>query len=192
MHKNDILPYHLDAEQLESEIFGPIREHPEKKQSKRIEEVLNLLTRLRAGASSRTRMEAVTRLRSILAHYHWTCAVVPQGQSFVTSYFGPKVLSADDVWEYRAIQLLLQVVPSLGKNPRIRRCADSGCGNWFFAASREDQKFCGPNCRQRSYDSSADVRSSKREYMRKHRAELKRLAKNPKSGVGLRSNRKPS
>jgi hypothetical protein len=189
MRKNDILPFHLDPEQLEDGVFRALREQPEKEQCKRVEALLSLFAKLRADASTRTKMEAVTGLRNRLSRYKWTFQVFPWRDRFYANWTaGDKGLEADDAWEYRAVQLLLEMVPYLGKSPRIRRCEE--CNAWFFAATREDQRWCNRNCRQRHYDSSPETRESKKLYMREYRATMKKLARNPKSGVGLRGSRR--
>jgi len=189
MRKNEILPFHLDAEQLEDTIFRPLREQPEKEQCKRVEALLHLFSGLRADASRRTKMNVVNGLRKLLRRYEWAFHVSPWKNGFYAQWTAAqRGLSPDDEWEYRAVRLLIELVPYLGKNPRIRRCAE--CNDWFFAASREDQQYCGGNCRQRHYDSSPEIRASKKSYMRDHRAKLKQWARNPKSGVGLRGTRK--
>ena len=188
IRKNGIMPEHLDPEQIGS-IFRYIEEHPKRLQAERVAEILESLSSLREGSPKLEKMQTLARLRQLLSNYRWTAEVSPSSQGLVTIMLpAERGLSADDKWGYAAVHDLLDLVPYLGKTPRIRRCAE--CQRWFFAAKREDQQYCGANCRQRHYDTAPEIRASKKGYMRKYRADQKRLARNPKSGVGLRGSRK--
>lgn len=168
IRKNEILPSHLDPEQFES-IFWHIREYPEQPQSKRVEQVLKLLSSLSDDLSTLGKAQALTRLRNALRRYQWVSFVSPTSEGlWVSRGIADRVnLSEDDVWEYEAVRNLLDLVPYLGKRPRIRRCAE--CQEWFFAARRSDQQWCDRNCRQRHYDSAPEMRKKKKLYMQEYR-----------------------
>ncbi len=187
IRKNEPLPTHLDPEQFEA-IFWHIREHPEQPQSKRVEEVLELVSNLRDDLSTPEGIRVITRLRNVLSRYRWGVKVSPTSKGFHVSHFPANrgMLSSSDEWEYGAVRALLDLVPYLGKRPRIRRCAETGCRKWFFAAKREDRQWCSPNCRQRHYDSDPEMRKSKKLYMRKYRADEKKREESRKRGVGFR------
>ncbi|HWO33664.1 MAG TPA: hypothetical protein VNO32_33115, partial [Candidatus Acidoferrum sp.] len=181
----------LDRERFE-EIFWQIREHPEKAQSKRVEEVLELLSSLRDDLSKSEKLGIITRLRGLLSAYQWVVQVdpTPDGYRAIHTIADRGRLSQDDLWERRAIRDLLDVVPYLGKRPRIRRCAE--CSEWFYAAQREDQEWCSSNCRQHHYDSDPEMRGRKKLYMRKHRLEEKKREESIKRRVGFGSRVKSS
>jgi hypothetical protein len=185
IHKNEVLPSHLDPEQFES-IFWHIRERPEKPQSKRVEEVLKLLSSLRYDLSTRDKGQVLTRLRNALRRYQWVSFISPtsEGLRVIRGIADRANLSEDDLWEYWAVGTLLDIVPYLGNRPRIRRCAE--CQEWFFAAKRDDKRWCDRNCRQRHYDSAPEMRESKRLYMRNYRDEEKKREERRKRSVGFR------
>lgn len=187
IRKNEILPPPLDPERFQA-IFWYIREHPEQPHSKRVDEVLELLSSLRDDVSTLEKIRVITRLRNVLSRYQWGVRVSPTTEGFHVSHFPANrgKLSSSDEWEYGAVRDLLDVVPYLGKRPRIRRCVESECKEWFFAAKREDQQFCSGICRQRHYDSTPEMRESKKLYMRKHRAAEKKHDERRKTGVGFR------
>ncbi len=176
IRKNEILPPHLDPERFAA-IFWHIREHPGTPQSKRVEWVLELLSslrdvrRLRDRVSKLEQMQILTRLRNALRAYRWVTQISPTSKGFHASLRTADIgLSGEDAWEYEAIGILLDIVPYLGgKRPRIRRCADAACNEWFFAAKREDQQFCSGNCRQHHYDNHPTMRARKKRYMRGYR-----------------------
>jgi hypothetical protein len=168
--KNEILPSHLDPEHFGS-IFWHIREHPEEPQSKRVGEVLELLSSLRDDLSTRGKGQVIARLRHVLSNYRWGVHVSPTSEGFRAIYF-PADRGSFDKWEYEAVRDLLDLVPYLGKPPRVRRCAE--CKAWFFAAKKNDQQYCDGVCRQHRYDSSPEMRESKKLYMRKYREDEKK------------------
>jgi hypothetical protein len=183
IRKRTILPSHLDAEQLE-EIFARIEEQPEKPQSKRVERILELLSCLRSDASGSERVRVHIGLQNALRGYHWVSKVKPTPEGFrvIQAVADRENLSADDLWEYRAVSVLLDVVPYLGKPPRIRRCPE--CQRWLFAENNTRKWHDG--CRQRHYAKKPETRTKKNEYERNRYIAEKKRARNPKSGVGLR------
>jgi hypothetical protein len=178
IRKNEGLP---DPERL-VEIFRDIKENPEKPQSKRVEEFLELLSRLREDLSTSEKVPIIIRLRGLLGAYQWTVQVSPTPEGFRAIHLiaNREKLSPDDLWEREAVRDLMGVVPYLDKRP-IRRCAE--CQEWFFAAKREDQQWCNGNCRQRHYDSNPDIRASKKRYMRQYRVDEKKREESSKKRV---------
>jgi hypothetical protein len=184
--KNELLPIHLDPEQFEA-IFRHIREHSEQPQSKRVEEVLELLSGLRDDLTTPEKIGVITRLRNVLSNYRWSVHVSPTREGLRVVHFPADRggLSPSDKWEYDAVRDLLELVPYVGKRPRIRRCAE--CKEWLFVTGR--RRFCDSsdrNCRQRHYDSKPEIRESKKLYMSKYREDEKKRQKNRKTGVGFR------
>jgi len=184
IHKNDVLPSHLDPERF-VEIFTRIREHPDQ-QSKRVEKVLELMSSFRADLSTLGKIKIFTRLRLALGTYRWAIRLgVTRDGLHVVHVMAREFeegTSEADRWEYHTISLLLDLLPYLGKRPRIRRCAE--CESWFFAAKREDQQYCGGNCRQYHYDSDPKIRARKRESMRQNRIIQKKHEERAKKRVG--------
>ena len=184
MRKNELMPTGPDPEQFDA-IFRHIREHPKQPQSMRVEELLSLVSSLREDISKLERVRVINGLRNLLSNFRWSVQVSPTAEGFRTIYFPADRgnLSSADQWEYAAVCDLLELVPYLGKRPRIRRCAE--CEEWLFAAKRSDQQFCdnGGICRQKHYDRSPEMRESKKLYMRERRADEKRREESSKIGV---------
>jgi hypothetical protein len=183
------LPINLDAEQLAA-IFRYIREHPEKAQSRRVEEFLELFSNLRDDLGNSERVRIVLRLRNLLSAYQWVVQIspTPQGFSAIHMIADRERLSRDDLWERKAVADLLKLLPYLGKRPRIRRCAYDGCKDWFFAAKREDQEFCKRGtCRQNAHDSDPEKRERKKLYMRELRLREKKRQEHSKKIIGFGS-----
>jgi len=187
-HKNAILPSHVDPERF-LEIFTRIKEQPDQ-QSKRVEKVLELMSSFRDDLSTREKIQIFTRLRLALGTYRWAVrlGVTREGLHVIHQMARELADATSDAerWEYSAIGLLLEVLPYLGQRPRIRRCADAGCREWFFAAKREDQEFCSGNCRQHHYDSDPESRAAKRRYMRQYRVQEKKRDERRKKDVGFK------
>ena len=184
------LPDHLDEVDLGA-LFTRLEERPETPQSKRVERLLDLLSRLRGRLSTRDAKEAFTGLLYALSRYRWVRRVAFTREGFrVLSFVADRgYLSEDDSWEYAAVRDLLDIVPYLGDPPRIRRCADQACQKWFFAANRSDQKFCCGNCRQHYYDSDEKTHARKLERMRQNYATEKERDRKLKSLVGVAERR---
>src|ERR1700723_1026104 len=81
IRKNDNLPIHLDRERFE-EVFRDISKHPEKPQSKRVEECLELLSSLREDLRGLERVQIVTRLGHLLSAYQWVVQISPTPKGF--------------------------------------------------------------------------------------------------------------
>lgn len=158
---------HHDPERV-NEIFQHIRDYPEDEQSRRVEEIIELLSRLGGKSSKIEKMQIVTRLDRLLSAYTWVIRIAPGMDGFRVFHAVPK--GERDHWEREAIRDLLAVVPFLDEQ-RIRRCAE--CGKWLFAANLK-RKWCDGNCRQHNYDSDPKRRRDKSRYMREVYRPLRR------------------
>jgi hypothetical protein len=183
IRKKKILPDSLETVDLDA-VFRSVSENPERPESARIEGILGLLSSL-GDLTGVERGNALARLRMALSRYVWVSRVISAAEGYRVVQFPANTVSDAERWEYGVVWGLLELVPLTGKRPRIRRCDQ--CERWFFAASRDDQKFCSGVCRQRNYDGDDARREEKRKYMQKRYADEKARAKNIKSGVGLRS-----
>ncbi len=187
MRKNGTMPESLDAEQIE-EIFQRIKDYPETPQSKRVEQILELLSGFREGLRGVDKGQIKVRLDRILSDYRLCVRVIPSARGLLPIHFPAdrEKMSEDNKWGYRAVGILIELMPYLGKRSRIRRCAE--CGKWFFAAKRDDERHrhCSGNCRQRGYDSSPQMREHKRLYMRTHREREKKREEYRKAQAGFR------
>lgn len=188
LRKNEISLSHMDPERLD-EIFRYIGDHPEKSQSKKVEEFVELLSALRHGLSSSERVRIITRLGNVLSAYQWVARVAPTGdKGYQPIYFFADrgSLSQDDRWERESIRDLLKIVPYLGKRPRIRRCDNADCKRWFFAKTeRRTNKYCSTTCRVHNYDTNPARREEKKVYMRNHRLVLKERDERLKRRIGF-------
>ena len=183
IRKNVSLPNDEDLLLFE-DILYHIRTH-RNEQSDRIEEVLELLSSLRHDLSTPERTRVITRLRNVLSRYQWGVQVSPTLEGFRAVHFpADRGRSSSDRWEYWAVGSLLELVPRLGKRPRIRRCAV--CKEWFYAVKPGKHDFCSGVCRQRNYDRSPEMRQKKKLYMRQRRADERELEERRKMLVGFR------
>lgn len=165
-------------------LFRHLETKPNLIQSKRVELILDSLSRL--GRNERDWI-AFHQLREPLKRYEWHYGLTLSSGGLQARLEFTKRMSEEDEWEYNAVRFLLRLVPH--HINRLRRCAYDGCKRWFFADKREDQKFCKRGaCRQNHYDSDTERREQKRKKMcenRKwHREEAER------SKTRLRSQRK--
>jgi hypothetical protein len=165
-------------------IFTRLAKHPETPQSRRVEAILELLSCLRDDAGVAEKLRVRTGLRNTLRRYRWESYVERTLEGFreISVIADREGLSAEDVWEYEAVRVLLDLVPHLGNPPRIRRCAE--CGRWIFAAKRNTKKWCGSVCSQRHYDGDPETRAKKLEAMRKRYALEKERDRKRKAAVG--------
>jgi hypothetical protein len=151
-------------------LFSHLEIHPRLIQSKRIEHILGLLSRL--GESDRDWI-AFTQLREALGRYEWRYGLTLSTSGLRARLFFTTKMSEEDEWEYEAVRFLLGLVPHLMN--RLRRCAYDRCKGWFFAARRQDQKFCKRGtCRQNHYDTTPEMREHKKLYMQMYRKEEKK------------------
>jgi hypothetical protein len=146
------------------ELFRHLEARPKSRQAERVERILDLLSRLGHGDTA-----AFFQKGDLLSRYEWRYGLTfSRGRGLSAELMFTKELPEEDAWEYRAVRFLMSLVPD--RINRLRRCADEGCKKWFFAATREDQQYCGGNCRQRHYDSDPAKRAHKKKYMRELRA----------------------
>ena len=112
IRKNEILPSHLDPEDFKS-IFWHIREHPKQPQSRRVEEILELLSSLRHDLSTRDKGQVLVRLHNALSRYHWVRRVALTSEGFrVISFIADREkLLRDDIWEYDAVPGWARTLP---------------------------------------------------------------------------------
>jgi hypothetical protein len=163
-------------------LFRHLESHPHLIQSKRVEHILGLLSRL---GENEWDWVAFTQLREPLRRYKWRYGLTLSSSGLRTSLFFGDDMSEEDEWEYGAVRFLLSLVPH--HINRLRRCAYDGCQGWFFAAQREDQKFCKRGtCRQNHYDSTPEMREHKRLYMQKYRDDEKTCEERRKAQEGFR------
>lgn len=79
---------------------------------------------------------------------------------------------------YPRAQLIAESFDNLGKLgllDRIRQCRC--CGRWLFAKF-ERQWFCSDGCREKAYRASPEGKKKRREFMRRYRANLKKMEQN--------------
>jgi hypothetical protein len=175
----------LDTERF-VEITDRIATNPGKPQSRKVEEVLELLSALGNGVDKREKMQTIARLNRLLRGCQWTARVSSLSAglhvSFVTA---PGRLTDDDRWGHRAISYLLGIVPYLDR-PRITRCGNAKCPAWLFTVKGKTRKFCDNNvCKQYAYDSNPDIRKRKSLYMKERYAASKQWARNRNNCIGL-------
>jgi hypothetical protein len=167
-----------------AELFSTLRKHPDKQQSKNVECILDLLSRLGdKGAAARV----VTELRKALKDYRWGIQVTPTLQGFRTVLFAADrgTLLKDDEWEYRTVGFLLSLLHDDPKAlSRLRRCADAECKKWLYVSGR--QRFCDRNCKQHHFETDPAKHAEKLARMKRLYDAEQEQKKNPKSGVGLR------
>src|SRR5271166_1075131 len=160
IHKNNSMPEWV-AGAVADRLFRHLESNPHLIQSKRVEHILDLLSRL--GESDRDWI-AFTQLGGALGRYEWHYGLTLSSSGLRAMLYFTKKMSEEDEWEYEAVRSLLSLVPH--HINRLRRCAYDGCKGWFFAAQREDQKFCKRGaCRQNHYDSAPEMREHKKLYM---------------------------
>jgi predicted RNA-binding Zn ribbon-like protein len=57
---------------------------------------------------------------------------------------------------------------------RLKNCAHTECGQWFFAERRTDRKFCSEACQQAAFNSTEERKRQKRERAREaYRKQIK-------------------
>jgi hypothetical protein len=69
----------------------------------------------------------------------------------------------------------LENLGRLGLLERIRQCPS--CGRWLFARF-ERERFCSGPCREKAFRASPEGKGKRRDYMRRYRANLKRMNHN--------------
>lgn len=128
--------------------------------------VLDLLTH---EPTRGTHME----LNAIVGRYRFAATFGPHGLTYVPA-------PGTDREDCNAVRLLLSLDPK-----RIKRCA--WCRDWFYAASRLDQRFCkSGNCRQDFHQRDPVKYAAKLKRMKdRYRADQEQ-DRNAKNRVGFR------
>lgn len=160
------------------DIFARIETGPETAQSKRVERVLELLSRLGENPKGIDRVKITSELLSLLRRYRWvTHALVSPTSEGYRAVFRREPhgqnLSRGDGWEYTSVGTLLDLVQIPGAISKLRRCANKDCGKWLFVVQGK-RRFCDNNCKQHHFDSDEDHRREKRKYMRDYYAKYGR------------------
>jgi hypothetical protein len=144
---------------MADELFRHLEARPKSKQAERVEQILDLLSRLGRGDQA-----VFFQKGNLLSRYEWRYGLTFSGKRGLRAeLMFTKELAEEDAWEYRAVRFLMSLVPH--RINRLRLCVE--CNGWFFAAKRERQKFCKRGaCRQKHYDSDPARRMHKKKYMR--------------------------
>lgn len=158
-------------------IFERIENGLETAQSRRVRRILELLNLLGENPHGMDEVKAISELGALLRRYVWvTHAKVSRTKEGYRAIFrqepeGAK-LSREDVWEYEAVKMLLDLANSPDALSRLRRCRNGDCRKWLFVVSGK-RRFCdnGGVCKQHHFDSDEKQREKKRVYMRKYYAE---------------------
>jgi hypothetical protein len=164
-------------------IFYRLEQTPDAPESKRVEHLLRLLSRIEKPNADRTILAQVCRA---LSAYLWRYNVIRSPQGLIAHTTGAEGRGND--WEHSAVHVALSLIEH-GQLWRLFECET--CGELGFAPYKR-QRFCGPKspkCKQRDYDEDAENKIKKQAYMREYRLEEKKRKKNTRSGVGLRTRR---
>ena len=171
------------AGSVADKLFWRLDANPHLLQSKRIENILELLSRL--GRNERD-FPAFSQLGDALKRYQWRYGLELSSSGLSAGLRFAKEMSEEDEWEYDAVRFLVNLVPR--RINRLRRCAYDGCKGWFFAVKRVDQQFCKRGaCRQNSYDNNPAIREKKKRKMREIRATEKKRGETLKKQIGYRA-----
>lgn len=167
IRKNAIFPFPILVEgELANRLVHHLETKPHLIQSKRVERILHLLSRL---GENEWDLYTFSQLREPLQRYEWHYGLtLSRGKGLGTELRFTKNMSEEDEWEHNAVRFLLSLVPH--RINRLRRCAYDGCKGWFFAEKRDDQTFCKRgSCRQNHYDDDPKRREKKKANMRENR-----------------------
>jgi hypothetical protein len=157
-------PRPIDSAEEQFEIFTRLQERPNTPHVKRIEKILDLFASLGTDLNPRNKGQVLMGLLNALDRYKWVTRVAFTADGYcVIRTPADKNLSADEKWEYGAVDVLLNIVPSIGDRPRIARCDE--CEKWLFRKKRSDKRWCGSICKQRHYERAPETRAKKREAM---------------------------
>jgi hypothetical protein len=150
-------------ESAADEIFSHLETRPNSVRSRRVTEILELLSRIGHGDAA-----AFFGKRDLLSRYKWHYGLTySRGHGLCADLVFTENLSAEAAWEYRAVRFLMSLVPD--NINRLRRCASEGCNRWFFAATAK-RIFCKRGaCRQNHYDNDPERRKSKAAHMKELR-----------------------
>ena len=143
-------------------LFSRLKEHPDNPHSKRIELILDLLSRLGDdGLGKEETASALAGLRKALGVYRWVSQVslTRQGLRTILVPADRENLSWADRWEYGAVNDLLSLLRDRNALSRLRRCADAACKSWIYANGR--QQFCNRNCKQHHHETDPEKHAQK-------------------------------
>jgi len=171
------------------QITDELKKKPDAAHSKRVRHILERLIELKGYVGTYGAIQILADLREPIDRYRFKYRLAVGSKVRAGLGTADPAPSYEDSWECGAVLTLLQLLDQPDGLDRVRKCE---CGSLFFAARRSDQKHCGNLCRQRSNDRDPVKRERKLAYMKERYVEMKRLAANPKSGVGLRSSKRPS
>lgn len=163
------------------DVFRHLEAKPHLSQSKRVEHILELLSRLGKNNGD---FYTFSQLREPLKRYEWHYGLTLGKHGLRAELLFTKEMSEGDEWEHRAVRFLLSLVPH--HLHRLRRCLDSDCRRWFFAAKSGKRVFCCDNCKQHNHDSDPEERKKKREYMRRLRIQDRERDERRKKTVSFR------
>jgi hypothetical protein len=165
IRKNDISQAKLMGA-VADEIFRHLESRPDSARSRRVAQILELLSRIGRGDAA-----AFFGKGDLLSRYKWHYGLTySKSRGLCADLVFTNDLGAEAAWEYRAVRFLMGLVPN--HINRLRRC--EGCNLWLFAAGRADQVFCKRGaCRQAHYDDDPERRKRKAAYMKKLRADVK-------------------
>jgi hypothetical protein len=175
---DDVLLWHITEE---------LKKRPAAAHSKRVRHIVERLIELKNHVGTYGAIQLLAELREPIDRYRFKYQLAVGSRVFVGIGAADPNASQDELWEYRAVVTLVKLLETPDGLNRVSKCE---CGSLFFAARRSDQKHCGNVCRQRSNDRDPEKRERKLIKMRERYAEMKRLAANPKSGVGLRATKR--
>ena len=149
------------------EIAAAIRisqlEQDDKPHSKRVANVLRLLSYLGGAINTEEKTLAARVLGRELRRYRWRVQLSSTSEGYRATFFpADRGLSPEEEWEYNAVRNLLDLTLVKGALSRLRQCAYAGCKRWFYAA-KTDQKFCTRGlCRQNHYYSDPEHKAKHR------------------------------
>ena len=170
------------------QITDELKRKPDAAHSKRVRHILERLIEIKGRVGTYGAIQILAELREPIDRYRFKYQLRVGSRVRAGLGTADENASQEDLWECGAVLTVLQLLDQPDGLDRVRKCE---CGSLFFAARRSDQKHCGNLCRQRSNDRDPEKRARKLAYMKERYAEMKRLAANPKSGVGLRAQKRP-
>jgi hypothetical protein len=174
----------IAPEEMQLDLFWRLQERPDTPHSKRVEKILELLSSLGTDLSPTEKGQALMGLHSAMGRYKWLARVAftADGYCVIRTPANRETLSKDEEWEYAAVGILLNIIPSIGERPRIVRCEE--CKKWLFREKRSDKRWCSGVCKQRHYERDPETRAKKLEAMRKRYAKEKERDRKGKAAVG--------
>ena len=172
----------IDQKEEQRDLVWQLKECPDTPQAKRVEKILELFSTL--GTAKTGKGQVLFSLRNALRRYKWVSYVAPTpvGYCEIKVPADRETLSKDEAWEYAAVGMLLNIIPSIGERPRVDRCEE--CNDWFFRDGRNDKRWCDNICKQRHYEKDPVTRAKKLKAMRDGRIREKKRDRKSKAAVG--------